>query len=192
MIAAGQLQHVRRPGPVAAKPRATVRTPATISRGSPNRGTRRRIRPPWTTALSNPSPAKANAAERASQPIRGGRKSESVPSSAAKARIDRKPSKTSWPTPGRRDRVDESRASSPPARPRGPARPGAATRGASGSTSTQASVEKPAATRKGRRSRQAAGRAGRPAGRPAADRARSPARTPCRSGPSPAPGARAA
>ena len=99
--------------------------PATISRGSPNRGTSRRIRPPWTTAREQPEARERERGRRGHpSPSCRRRKSESVPSSAANARIDRKPSRTSWPIPGRvivstSPRQLTTRAASRAAPPRG-------------------------------------------------------------------------
>ena len=83
-----------------ANPQAASTSPVTMSLASPKRGTSRRIRPPCTTALKNPIPAKANAAVRASQCIRRSKKSANVPSNAAKATTARKPTRMSRPIPG--------------------------------------------------------------------------------------------
>ena len=94
----------------AASPSVSVPTPTTMSLGSPKRGTNLRIIPPWTKALMKPRKANPKAARSGSQLKRSRRKRLNVPSSAANPRTTSDPRRTSRPTLGKRDGVDESTA----------------------------------------------------------------------------------
>ena len=126
-------------------------SPATISRGSPNLGTSRRIRPPWTIALTSPRKAKPNIAPRSAPADPLAEVQGERPLQRGEGQ-DVQPPERHEPADARQsDRVDQA----PPAQdPRRPARPASAgsDSGSRVSTRTQAIVENPAATRNGRRS----------------------------------------
>ena len=107
--------------------------------------------PPCTTALTSPRNAKAIAARSGPRPIRSPRKRLNVPSSAAKPRTTRAPMATSSPAPGRETVSRTPRQLTTRAAWRARTSAGSDS-GRRISTSTQAIVEKPAATRNGSRS----------------------------------------